>query len=203
MKKILRTLFLLFVPAFVSINTFGQTTPKIIDVRSLEILRTPGSQITSFRMSGVEENNEPFEYYIHDSTAVLGFPSFMRCTPCHPPRLYSTNVFANPISIQIGQTSDVIKFYLTDSNSSVLYLGQRVFSRKGRFEETGVTELRGRIEVIVNGVGVAEVDNDVVLKGSWKIGFTKPILTPSGKFEITFTSFDYTLSDTRGSEAKQ
>ncbi len=174
-----------------------------INVRSLTITRGSQAAPIKFDLRAINSLGQSADYFVHDSTAILGFPQYERCNPCSPPQLFNTNVFSNPISVQIGQTSVIIYFHLASAESTPAYLGSRLFSRKGEFSISGATKLKGRIEIVDRGVSGGRIlafDNDVELEGRYTIRFYKPTITPSGKKITDFKSIEYILCDSREPE---
>lgn len=173
-----------------------------IDVRSLSITKSGSAAPIKFDLKAVNSSQQPVNYFIQDSAAIEGIIPYTRCNPCSPPQVFNTNVFPNPISVQINsQSSTLIYFYLTSSESTPAYLGSRLFSRKREFFVSGSTKLKGRIEIVDEGTPggrrVVAFDNDVELEGRYSIGFFKPTISPSGKKLTDFKSVEYVLFDSR------
>jgi hypothetical protein len=95
----------------------------------------------------------------------------------------------------LGQASGQVKFYATTSESSPIWFNNRFFSRKRDFTFTGITKIKGRIEVTGSNGFVIAFDNDVVLEGGYSVLYWKPYLGfPVGRKYTDFKSLIYTLS---------
>ncbi len=194
---ILSRITVVFLFCFGISTAFSQDTA--VNFLSLKISKTGSAGPISFELRGVDSQQQPIAIVIPDSSAIEGVISYTRCNPCSAPQLYNTMVFANPISVQIGQTSTIVKFYLTTAESSPLYLNARVFSRKGDFRASGPSILRGRIEVIDTSVApnrIVAVDNDVSFEGGYSVLFWKPYIATSGRKLTDFKAVVYDLTQT-------
>lgn len=198
MAKLTRFLFLISLLTIISTIGFGQTEPKKINIRSIEINKSGAFDTTSFRMNGTDSDNKNFEYFVGDSSALLGNIQYFNCVPCNPIKVFETDHFKGGLFIPVSiNNTTTIKFIPTFTNSSLLYLNQRVLSRKKDFSVSGITRLEGRIEISINGNNIIEVDNDVVLTGGFEARFSKPFLSPSGKTATQFKGIKFTLTDDR------
>ena len=170
-----------------------------INVRSLSITQSNRGAPIKFDLKAVNSLQQPVDYFVHDSTAIEGVIPYEQCY-CSPPKVLNTNVFSNPISVQVGQSNTIIYFYTTSSESSPIYLSSRVLSQKRNFIISGPTKLKGRIEIVdvgAPGRRIIAFDNDVELKGWYFIGFFKPTISHTGKKVTDFRSLEYVLNDLR------
>lgn len=187
MKALLFCLGLLFMSSVLH----AQTT---VDVIQMKISKPSSSAPTRFDLMTVNQSGEPVNFTVFDSGAIPGIPQYTLCTPCKAPQLFETNVFDNPISVQINQTSTFIKVHYTSIQMSQVYLSSRMFSRKTDFGFNRPIRLQGRLEIIdlgAPGGRVLYVDNDVVLEGSYSILFWKPYVTFSGRTLTDFKGIVY------------
>lgn len=168
-------------------------TPEQIDVKFMEFSKVGSSGATSFKMTAADSAQNTLNYQSADSAA-LGIIQFSTACPCYVPGVYNTNIFPAQIIAGLGETAGRIRFYITSSVSSPIFLNQRVLSKKKDFLMNGTTELRGRIEVRNNADNIVAVDNDVVLTGSYSVLYWKPYLMPSGRKATDFKSLVYSLT---------
>jgi hypothetical protein len=192
--KTLTILLSFFTIALFSSATIAQTAEQI-DVKFVEISKIGSTGTSRFEMRAVNSSQNSVAYIGVDSAAITGVVPFIHgCEPCSPPKLFSSNVFHNQFTADLGQTSGQVKFYLSSSESSPIYLNQRVLSRKRDFYLNGSTKLTGRIEVTNSSGFVIAVDNNVVLEGGYSVLYGKPYISPSGKKYTYFKSLIYTLN---------
>jgi len=188
--------------ALILIAVFVMTAAaqEAINVRSMKISQIgPAGTRIEFEMNALNSSQQMVNYLVLDSSAINTLPEYSRCSPCNPPQVFSTNVFSNPISVQIGQSSIVIKFYLNSPYSETAYLlGQRVYGRKRDITLSGVTRLQGKIEIINTGQPgqpVLAFDNDVLLEGRYSMVFGKPYALLNGGFFTDYRSMVFDLND--------
>ena len=192
-----------YISSFIFLILFAVSTVSAqeqINISSLSITKIGGSGLINFDLKAVNSSQQPVNYYVHDSAAIVGIIPYTQCNPCSPPKTFNTNVFSNPISVQIGQSSTIIYFYLTSFDSTPVYLSNRVFAQKKNFFINGSTKLKGRIEIVDESVSLNRIvafDNDVELEGRYTIGFFKPHISPTGKKLTDFRSVEYVLYDSR------
>ncbi len=193
--KIITILLPVFVIALFSLRATAQTAEQI-DVRFIEITKIGRDGITGFQMRAVNSSQNAVIYTGVDSAAITGIFPFIRCGPCSPPKLFNTNIFRSEMIADLAQESGQVKLYLTSSESSPLYLNQRVLSRKKDFALNGITKIKGRIEITGSNGRIIAVDNDVVLEGGYSILYFKPYWGAGsiGRRYTDFKSLIYTLN---------
>jgi len=187
MKALLFCLGLLFT----SSALHAQTT---VDVIQMKISKPSSSAPTRLDLMTINQSGEPVNFTVFDSGAIPGIPQYTLCTPCKAPQLFETNVFDNPISVQIDQSSTFIRVYYTSIQMPQVYIGNFMFSRKADFGFNRPIRLQGRLEIIdlgAPGGRVLYVDNDVVLEGGYSILFWKPTRMFSGRLLTSFKGIVY------------
>lgn len=172
--------------------TFTMAQSADVNFQSLKIAKTGIAGVSTFDLRGVDSNQRPVQFLVYD-TAIEGNVPYIQCSPCRAPQLFPSDIFRNPIHVQIGQSSTLIDFYITNRESDPIYLGSRVFSKKTNFYMNGKIKLSGRIEVVDRSVvpnKIIAVDNNVTFEGRYSILFAKPFVS-SGRLNTSFLSLEY------------
>lgn len=165
-----------------------------VDVLRMKISKQSSPTQVRFDLTTIDSSGSPVDFTVLDSTAIPGVPQYARCNPCKAPQLFEMNVFDNPISVQIDQSSILIKVHYTSIQMRPVYLGSLMFSRKTDFGFKAPIRLEGRLEIIdysVPGGRLLYFDNDVVLEGEYSILFGKPYLTFAGRRLTDFKGVVY------------
>jgi hypothetical protein len=184
----------LIVFLFSTLPLFGQASNEV-NFTLLKVTKVGSAGITQFDLNGVDANGQNVRFYVADSAA-FGIPAFSNCFSCSAPKKFATDVFPNPINVEIDQSLTIIKFYLTLQESPPVYMNTQFFSRKHDFYLGANTKLYGRIEIKDKFGNLVAFDNDVKLEGTCSILFWKPY---PGNFGMLtdFKSANYALTDPR------